>query len=289
MEFYDVVIIGAGPAGLTAALYLLRAGKSVVIFEKEAIGGQMARAPWIENYPGVNGMQGVMLAEEMYNQLSEYKYELCIEEATHIDVTGNNVYVMGEFGTKVRGDYLIIATGGSPITLDIPGINKPHVHYCATCDGALYENKEVAVVGDANSALQYAVELAGICEKVHICAIGDRLYGEQVWIDRVTDCSNIEIHYNFDTAEITDYGICSGDGQHILIDGVFIAIGYKPCLPDVSKIYCPRNDKGYVRTSFDLSTENRVYFIGDVREKPFRQIISAANDGMMAALSILRK
>ena len=216
------------------------------------------------------------------------KKDFFTEEVIRVASSRDYVLVEGEFGTIVKGGMLVIATGGSPIRLGVPGENLPHVHYCATCDGALYQDKEVAVIGDANTALQYAVELSNICEKVHVCAIGRRLHGEQVWIDRVKNTPNIEVHYDFDTIEITENQVCSEDGRNIHTDGVFVAIGYKPTMPDTGKICCPVNISGYVRTFENMHTEQRVLFIGDVREKPYRQIASAVNDGMIAALTIIK-
>ena len=286
-NYYDVVIVGAGPAGLTAALYLLRGGKTVALFEKESIGGQMSKAPYIENYPGVVG-SGDKLATKMFEQVSRYDVEVFIEEVDNI-YRENDLYITEtDFGTRVKSKDLIIATGGKPIVPSILGVDRPNVHYCATCDGALYEDKEVVVIGDGNSALQYARELADICEKVHVCALGDRLYGEQSWIDRVVGNPFIEVHYNFETVEISKCGVCAGNGEHIFADGVFIAIGYEPNLPPLKGINILTNEKGYV-VSPDGSTPEGIYCIGDVRTKPFRQIASAVNDGMTAALSILRK
>lgn len=286
----DVVIVGAGPAGMTAALYLIRAGLEVVMFDPNGYGGQMANAPLIENYPGFCG-SGFKLADKMWAPL-EAKVELFYESVQLIQGEHPLAYKVIGTETAVWCDYLIIATGGKPKTLNIPGIDKPHVHYCATCDGPLYEGKEVAVVGDGNSALQYAIELSHICEKVHICAIGSVLHGEKCWKQRVTEAElrgTIQVHWNFDTAEITDYGICSGDGRHIFVDGVFIAIGYDPIVPEVEDIYIPITNKYISTTTLREAGDDRIYAIGDVVAKPFRQVASAVNDGMIAALSIIEK
>lgn len=286
---YDNIIIGAGPAGLTAALYLARAGKDVVIFDGGGIGGQMAKAPWIENYPGVGSVTGVDLAEDMYAQLAKHHHHLELEDVVNIEYHEDDYYIVtGEFDTVYNAKNLIIATGGKPITLNVPGIDRDNVHYCATCDGAFYKGKDVVVIGDANSALQYAYDLSYICKSVNICAIGNRLYGEQVWIDKVEKRDNITVNYCFETMAITPAGVKSTNNKLILADGIFVAIGFTPNIPNVKHIYCPRDAKGAVFTADDLSTQPGVYFIGDVRSKKYKQIASAVNDGMEAALNIIK-
>ena len=291
MGKYDVAIIGGGPAGLTAALYLLRAGRSVVLFEEEVIGGQMSKAPYLENFPGFSG-KGETLAFDMFENLQNFKlFSFVFEKVTKISSNDLNVKINTEDDSEYQVQYVILATGARPIKPNILGIDRPNVHYCATCDGAFYVGKEVAVIGDANSALQYAMDLSAYCEKVHICALGDRLYGEQLWIDRVLAKPGlIEVHYNFETCEISQYGVCAGDGQHIFIDGVFIAIGQRPNTDWLDSNLIHLNERGYIITDECLRTnDSRIYAAGDCRVKDIRQVVTAAADGASAALYINRR
>lgn len=286
MQQVDVTIIGCGPAGMTAALYLTRGGYSVAIFDGEGIGGQMSKAPLIENYPGFVG-SGADLAEAMWNQLGD-KAELYLETVEDIMSFEPDVFTtFGEFGTEITSRAVIIATGGKPKTLYVPGVDKPHVHYCATCDGPLYKNKTVALIGDANSALQYALELANMAKEVHVLALFDRLFGEEIWRQRVLEKDNIHVHYKFATKEITDHTVVAHSGEKVEADGVFIAIGYEPNVPHTT-LFCPRTDAGYICTSDDCSIDDDFFAIGDVRAKRYRQVASAVNDGMTAALKLMK-
>lgn len=286
----DVAIIGAGPAGMTAALYLIRGGLDVVIFDPNGYGGQMANAPWIENYPGFKGT-GFELAEKMWEPLEE-KVELIYEKVEVIEGILENSYKVVGTDTFVWCNNIIIATGGKPKTLNIPGIDKPHVHYCATCDGPLYTNKKVAVIGDANSAIQYAMDLKNYCSEVHLLAIGPVLYGEKSWKDKIMQAEaegKVHIHWNFNTVEITDSAVISKVGEKIDVDGVFVAIGYDPVVPKVEDIYLPVSNGYIITTALCEADNDRIYAVGDVAIKPYRQVASAVNDGMTAALSIIKK
>ena len=285
MQQVDVIIIGCGPAGMTAALYLKRAGLKVAIFDGEGIGGQMAKAPRIENYPGFVGT-GADLAEQMFEQLGDIDFY--IETVEEVGQTAYDYYVVGEYGTEVTAHYLVIATGGRPIALTVPGADSDNVHYCVLCDGALYKNKSVAIVGGGNSALQYAIELSEIANEVHIIALLDKLYGEKTWIDRVLANPKIQVHYNFKTKEIIDDAVISENGEVVRVDGVFIAMGYKPSTPDLTDIYYEKTDAGFLVTDGRMEMGPDSFAIGDVRAKPWRQVISAVNDGMVAALSIIQ-
>ena len=286
MQKVDVIIIGCGPAGMTAALYLERAGLSVAIFDGEGIGGQMAKAPRIENYPGFVG-SGADLAEAMFNQFGP-NIEFFLEEVIEVNQTPYDYFVKGEYETEVQGRYLVIATGGRPIALTVPGADGDNVHYCVLCDGALYKNKNVAIIGGGNSALQYAVELSETSKEVHIIALLDKLYGEKTWIDRVHSIDNIFVHPNFKTKEITNSAVISESGEKVDVDGVFIAMGYKPNVPDLSNVYYEKTDAGLLVTDGRMEMGADIFAIGDVRAKPWRQVISAVNDGMVAALSIIQ-
>ena len=282
----DVIIIGCGPAGMSAALYLQRAGMSVTIFGGSDYGGQMAKAPLIENYPGFSG-SGADLAEAMLNQI-EGKVDVNFDRVVNIYKNDDFISVVTESGEIYHSTYLIIATGGKPIVPFIDGIDRKNVHYCAVCDGALYKDKKVAVIGGGNSALQYAVELSDIAKEVHIVALFDHLAGEQVWLDRVNDIDNIYVHCSFDTVEITKDRIFSANGEEIAVDGVFVAIGYNPNTPNLSNINVKTTVAGFIIVNAAMETsEPRVYAVGDVVTKFWRQVASAVNDGMVAALNII--
>ena len=285
MQKVDVIIIGCGPAGMTAALYLKRAGLKVAIFDGEGIGGQMAKAPWIENYPSFVG-PGEELADMMFEQLEDV--DLYIETVEEIRQTAYDYYVVGEYGTEMMAQYLVIATGGRPTALTVPGADGDNVHYCVLCDGALYQDKKVAVVGGGNSALQYAVELSTIANEVHIIALLDKLYGEKTWIERVVANPKIQVHYNFKTTQITEDAIISETGEKVDVDGIFIAMGYTPTTPDLSNIYYEKTDAGFLVTDGCMEMGPDSFAIGDVRAKPWRQVVSAVNDGLVAALSIIQ-
>lgn len=287
MKYTDVTVVGCGPAGMTAALYLLRSNKRVAIFDGQGIGGQVAKAPRIENYPGFTG-EGSALAETIYKQVEEYEHDFFMEDVENIECIGDTYLIKGEYGTTIESGNVIVATGGSPIKLNVKGADLDNVHYCATCDGPLYKNKKTVVIGDANSALQYADELSQICEKVTLCAITNKLFGEPVWIQRILDNPKIEVLYNFDTIEITPQGILSKNGEFVEAEGVFIAIGYKPNTPKFTSINCPLDYRGYVMTDNHLSTQKGLYFAGDVVVNTYRQILTAAQNGMEAALNILK-
>jgi thioredoxin reductase (NADPH) len=285
MQQVDVIIIGCGPAGMTAALYLKRAGLKVAIFDGEGIGGQMAKAPWIENYPSFEG-PGSELAEMMFDQLGDI--DLYVETVEEVRKIAYDYYVVGEYGTEIIAHYLVVATGGRPIALTVPGADGDNVHYCVLCDGALYKNKKVAIVGGGNSALQYAVELSEIASEVHIIALLDKLYGEKTWIERVVANPKIQVHYNFKTVEITDDAIINENGDKVDVDGIFIAMGYKPTTPDLTGVYYEKTDAGFLVTDECMEMGPDSFAIGDVRAKPWRQVVSAVNDGMVAALSIIQ-
>lgn len=283
----DVVIVGCGPAGMTAALYLTRGGLKIAIFDKDGIGGQMANAPRVENYPSFEG-SGYELAENMWRQIED-DVDFYIEEVISIDKEELK-FIIRSNSTTIESKYLIIATGGEPIKLNnVEGSDLPNVHYCVACDGAFYNGKKVAIIGDANSALQYAMELSPICREVNLIAIGDKLCGEKVWINRVLENDNIKVHYNFHTTKITDSAIYNDLGDKIDTDGVFIAIGYKPSIPNCNFIHTYSNYLLVSDRDCKMVLCNRAYAIGDVRLKPHRQILSAANDGMTAALNILQE
>ena len=290
MQKYDVVIIGGGPAGLTAALYLSRASINVMTIIKD-FGGKMSMSPLIENYPGFKSGPGSALAIEMLDQIyGKYdSFDYVIDEAVKVDYVDELYIVTTADGDQYMSKYLIAATGSVPNELPIENNSNVKIHYCPTCDGRLYENQEVAVIGDANSALQYSLELIKYCSKVHLCAIGDKLYGEKVLIDRVKEDKDIIIHYNFDTDCFRDNTIFSSNGESINVAAAFIAIGNK-LQSDIFKPLGVVNNEGYIEANpYSCYVKNNFYAVGDIRQKLFYQITTAVSDGTSAALDIIRK
>lgn len=287
MRNYDVAIIGSGPGGLTAALYLLRAGRSVVMFEKEGLGGQLGKCPLIENYPGFSGPGG-LLVDNIFDQLNLYDaFDFEPLEVISLTKEDNSWILMDECEDSYKVSYIIYAAGASPIGLKVPGAGLPNVHYCATCDGPLYKDQNVVVIGDGNSALQYALELSNYCLSVCIVTLFDSFFGEKELVNRVEDKDNIVVFHNFNTAKITDNTVESDRGLILKAQGVFIAIGQKPNTGFAAEqAYVSLDDHGYIITDDTMRAEDRFYAVGDCRRKDVRQVITAMNDGCIAAVNI---
>lgn len=286
---YHVAIIGSGPGGLTAALYLLRAGRSVVMFEKEGLGGQLGRCPLIENYPGFIGPGG-KLVDHIFAQLDQDKYyqfdfEPC--EVVNLTKTENSWFLTDDCGETHEASYIIYATGASPIGLNVPGANLPNVHYCVTCDGPLYKDKDVAVIGDGNSALQYALELSNYCHGVSLITLFDSFFGEKELVNRVLDKNNIAVFHNFNTTKITSSTVESDRGVIVPAQGTFIAIGQKPNTGfAATEAHVSLDEHNYIITDDTMRAQDRFYAVGDCRRKDVRQVLTAMSDGCIAAVTI---
>ncbi len=295
---YDSVIIGAGPAGLTAAIYLLRAGKSTLILERDAFGGQMATSPKIENYPGSESVRGDELADKMVSSVLSLGADIEVEEALLIEKSGDGFCVK-----TVKGEYpcrtVIIATGARHRRLGLPGEQEligEGVSFCAVCDGAFYKNSDVVVVGGGNSAKQEALMLSDVCTKVTMVQNLPFLTGEKKLDEEVTSRENVEIIYD---SVVTEYiasdhlmGVMiknntTGELRELRADGVFLAVGLEPD--------CKRFD-GFIEVDAQgcaVSDENcigkepGIFVAGDCRKKRIRQISTAAADGVNAALNAI--
>ena len=290
MESNCVAIIGGGPAGLTAALYLGRAHIPCVVFDVDVCGGQLPSSPLLENVPGFYG-PGVDLAMKMLDEINKYP---SIELANFTKVikvkpiSDNEQLLTLEDGAEMRFQYVICATGSNPIKL--PQLESKNTHYCVTCDGPLYEGKTVAVIGGGNTALQYALELTKYAAKIYICTNEDSLRGEEIMRERVLNEPKIEIRTNF-TATSFDGNVLEQDnGLSLTIDGIFVAIGYRTNTDYIDAI----TSEGRLFTdinlnilSFNLSTTH-IFAVGDCRYKPFNQVVIAMSEGCQAALSIIR-
>ena len=285
-----VAIIGGGPAGLTAALYLGRAHIPCVVFDVDVCGGQMPSSPLLENVPGFYG-PGVDLAMKILDEINKYpSIELAnFTKVVKITPISNNEQLLTlEDGAEMRFQYVICATGSNPIKL--PQLESKNTHYCVTCDGPLYEGKTVAVIGGGNTALQYALELTKYAAKIYICTNEDSLRGEEIMRERVLNEPKIEVRTNFTATSFDGNLLEQADGPSLTVDGIFVAIGYRTNTDYIDAI----TSEGRLFTdinlnilSFDLSTTH-IFAVGDCRYKPFNQVIIAMSEGCQAALSIIR-
>jgi len=293
-ELYDVVIIGGGPGGYTAALYCARSGFSVLVLEKLSPGGQMATTGQVDNYPGFEeGIDGFELGEKMKKGADRFGVETAFDEVTEVELTGNPKKIVTTSGT-VMARSVILATGASPRTLGLEGEERLRgrgVAYCATCDGMMYKNKTVIVSGGGNSAVADALYLAKICQKVYLVHRRDALRASRVYMEALKN-SGVEIIWNsriqkilyekrVNGAVIED--IPSGKTHELACDGVFVAIGRVPDT-DLFKGQVDLDQQGYLIADETTKTNiPGVFAVGDARTKPLRQIVTAAADGAVAS------
>jgi len=297
-ETYEVIIVGAGPAGLAAGLYCQRAALKTVLFEKGLIGGQIAISKDVENYPGVEGITGFDLAERMVKHARNFGLDIREAEVTEIQ-TGSDLHaVLLSNGDVVRTAALILALGGTARKLRVPGEAEylaSGVSYCATCDGFFFRNMTVLVVGGGDTAVEEALYLAKIAKKVYLVHRGDTLRASKILQDRLFADPRIEIIWNTIVTSINGDGkvvhsvsyenVVSGEKGEIATEGVFIFIGFDPSsklIPDGVRL----NDRGYVITDERCETSVPGIFVaGDLRQKFANQIVVAAADGCIAALA----
>lgn len=291
---YDSIIIGAGPAGMTAAIYLARANKKVLIIEKETIGGQISSSPLVENYPGYEGISGSVLANNMYNQVDKLGVDIELDEVT--DIIPGELHTVKTLDNEFKARTVIIATGvkyrllGLENEIELIGNG---IHFCVSCDGAFYKGKHVAVVGGGNTGIINALALADMCEKVYLIQDKDKLTGEKILQDKLKQKVNVEVITNSVVSKIIGDDklekiiIKNGKKENeIIVDGMFISIGLMPQSDFLKGII--DLDKFNYAVSFDTKTKIYGIFVaGDIRTKPFRQITTAVNDGTTSALYAL--
>lgn len=298
MKLYDVLIIGGGPAGLTAALYTARGGLSTLLLEKMAPGGQAATTELIENYPGFpNGIGGMELSMAMLEQAERFGAEVAYDDISMVDFSGEHKEATG-YGETYRARSVIVTTGASPKLLGVPGEERLRgrgVSYCATCDGALYRGKEVIVVGGADSAVEEADYLTRFADKVTIVYRRDKLRSAPIITARalanpkvtvVYDTIIKEIHGENGVEAVTLQQVKTGVTQHMPIHGLFIYVGLNPNTELFGDILV-KNQQGYLLTDDTMACSlPGVFAAGDVREKKLRQVATAVGDGAQAATSV---
>jgi thioredoxin reductase (NADPH) len=296
----DIIVIGAGPAGMTAALYALRADKSVLLLEKENFGGQITYSPKLENYPSVMEISGSAFAEQMLEQVMAHGAEIELAEATKITDHGTYKTVTTEYG-EFDGKAVIIATGSKHRHLGLEGEDAligSGISFCAVCDGSFFAGKKVAVIGGGNTALQEAVMLSDLCSEVIIIQNLSFMTGEKKLLQILEGKNNVSMI--FDTVvtslESKDGELCaislkntaSGEVSRLALDGMFVAIGQKPeneAFSDITAL----NDYGYIVADENCLTDTEGVFVaGDCRTKKIRQVTTAVADGAVAALAACR-
>ena len=284
-KIYDMLIVGGGPGGYTAALYAARSGMSVAVLEKLSAGGQMAESPQIDNYPGLtDGIDGFSLGMQMQSHAEKFGAETHSTEVTKLNLADKIKTVETDSGI-FKGKTVVIATGATPKKLHIPGeaeLTGRGVHYCASCDGMFYRNKVVAVVGGGNTAAADALLLSRVAKKVILIHRRDSLRASRVYHKPLMDAENVEFHWNSALTEIRAGEIVANGNEIIPCDGVFVAIGRQP-ETELVKDSLHLDENGYILAGESTVTNiPGVYAVGDVRTKGLRQIITAAADGAVA-------
>lgn len=295
---YDIIIVGAGPAGLTAAIYARRSNKSVLVFEALNYGGQILNTLDIENYPAIPHISGYDFSLNLYNQVKDLGAEVIFEKVVDLKssedfkevITNNKTY-------KCKS--IILATGAENRKLGLENEDEllgKGISYCATCDGGFYKNKVVAVVGGGNVALEDTIYLSDICSKVYLIHRRDSFRAEESLVNKVKKLNNVEIVYNSKVVKLNSNNTLnsieleSNDGENKLLEisGLFIAVGRIPENQNFSKII-NLDENGYVIASEDCHTNiDGIFVAGDNRVKLVRQLVTAASDGATAATEAIK-
>ena len=296
---YDILIVGGGPAGLTAAIYAARAGKRTAILEKEAFGGQIASAPLVENYPGILSISGAELARQMTEQARAFGAEIVYTEAAGLEKTSAGFRVSCTDGVR-EAKAVILATGAAHRQLGLPGetaLTGCGISYCAVCDGAFYEGADVAVVGGGDTALQDALFLANTCRSVTLIHRRDTFRASAQLVRRAQAQENIRIlrsctvqrlllsDDSLQGAELLNGK--TGETERIYVEGLFVAVGQMPQSAPFQDAVATEN--GYYLADEDTNTcLPGVFAAGDGRKKQVRQLTTAVSDGAAAALAACR-
>lgn len=295
-EHFDILIIGGGPAGLTAALYARRAGKTVLVLEKAAVGGQIASSPRVENFPGILSISGAELADRLYEQADHAGARIELEEVLEVR-DGDPRTVVTDYGTYTC-DALILATGMKHRSLGLPGEDTlSGISYCAVCDGAFYAGKDVAVAGGGNTAVQDALFLSELCRHVTVIHRRDTFRADPVLVDALKQRKNVSLELSATVEALQGEGTLTGlllrdtiTGQtrEVAVSGLFEAVGQQP-EGAVAQALVPVDGAGFITAGEDCTTPVAgVFAAGDCRVKSIRQLTTACADGACAALAACR-
>lgn len=293
---YQTIIIGGGVAGMTAALYLKRAGHSVAILEKEAPGGQITRTSEIENYPGILKIDGPELAFKMYEQVTTLEVPFIFQEVISLKLENDSILIDTK-DHQFQCQNLILALGRNPKRLGIENEQKlsgKGISWCAVCDGPLYKNKEVAVIGGGRSAIEEALYLSKMCAKVTLIHRRDEFRAENTLVDELRNVSNIKLLTSNQATKFIEkegrlYSLILEDGSELKVDGCFEFIGQEPSTK-ILKNLDVLDSEGYIEVDKNYQTKYpNIYAGGDCIKKDLYQIVTACADGARIAEQILKK
>lgn len=287
---YDTIIVGCGPAGMTAAIYLSRANKNVLVLEKEGIGGQIASSPLVENYPGFSSISGSELANNMYEQITNLGVGVELEEVLKIEK--KDTFKVTTDSNTYEAKSVIIATGARYRLLGLENevnLIGSGIHFCVSCDGAFYKGKTVAVIGGGNSAVINAITLSDICKQVYVIQNLNDLTAEDALKNKLLTKENVVVKCNSLVSKIIGEDDLEkieinndSSTEEIELDGMFISIGLVP-QSEIVKDLLELNDYNYINASECKTNVEGLFVAGDCRVKNVRQLTTAVNDGTLAA------
>lgn len=295
---YDIIIVGGGPAGLTAAVYALRAGKSVLVMEKNGFGGQIAFSPKVENIPGTIQISGAEFADHLTEQAMNLGADVELENVVKVEKEEGIFHVHTEEGSCYEAGAVILAVGVKHRTLGLPGEQEligKGISFCAVCDGAFYAGQNTAMIGGGNSALQEALLLSEVCSKVTIVQNLAFFTGEEKLAQALREKENVEVLFStLVTGYQSENGVLTGlklrndvtgEESSIAVDGAFLAVGLIP-ENDIFAHLAGLDDRGYFASGEDCRTKTEGIFVaGDCRNKQIRQVVTASADGAVAAMA----
>ena len=295
---YDIIVVGGGPAGLTAAVYGLRAGKTVLVIEKNGFGGQIAYSPKVENIPGTKVISGTEFADHITDQAMALGADMELEKVVKVEKTADGFHVLTEEGSTFAGKTVILAVGVKHRTLGLPGEEEligQGISFCAVCDGAFYAGQEVAMIGGGNSALQEALLLSEVCSKVTVVQNLADFTGEKKLADALLEKDNVTaifstvvVGYKQENGQLVGLTLRNeetGAQTEISVDGAFLAVGLMPENEPFAE-HTDLNNWGYFDSGEDCCTRTPGLFVaGDCRSKRIRQVVTAAGDGAIAAMA----
>lgn len=298
---YDIIIVGGGTAGLSAAIYGVRAGKRVLVLEAKSYGGQIINSPEVANYPGIRKISGVEFAKELYEQALNLGAEFQLGQVVRVDDREDRHFVIVKDADGVQKEYetraVILATGAKNRPLGVAGeqeLTGAGVSYCATCDGMFFRGRRVAVAGGGNTALEDASFLSNYCEKVYVIHRREQFRGEESHVRRLEEKENVEFILNSIVTELQGSdvlqgirirNVVTGEEKELAVSGLFVAIGQMPDNGNFAGVVA-LDEKGYIQASEDCRTDTAGIFVaGDCRTKEVRQLATAASDGAIAALA----